>query len=66
MVFDTERLISFFRKVRKKDSLGVIIYCRTGANPRFHSNYTSKLPFMKCLSAANRNPGVVTAGPIRK
>lgn len=49
MIFDIERLISFFRKARKENPLRVIFYDKTGANPRFHSDYTGKLPFMKCL-----------------
>lgn len=63
MIFGIERLISFFRKVRKEDPLRVTFYDKTEANPRFHSDYTGKLPFMKSLSAANRNPGVLAASP---
>lgn len=52
--------------MRKENTLKVLFNEKTKANSRFHSEYTEKLPFMKCLSAANRNLGIVTVSPIGK
>lgn len=62
MVFGIERLIAFYRKVRKDDPLWVIFYDKWKISP---FDYTSKLPYLKCLLPANRHPGVLSATLVR-